>query len=184
MRKYINDVPNFLYDTYNIKTKELSYSHTLRKKHKNYFIEVDLTKPKEDIIKYIETIKDEFDDDPSKFDNIHDKLGLIPEIFQCSIKDCEIFTLGKRGTNKPINGIMADILFIYDCCKVGLSKKYIIGEINRYWNNIKKINTDEMSESTYRKYKKIAIDYIENQKYECYLTGYKNSPSKETKPDN
>lgn len=163
------------------------YETFIRKKinqfaNKSYFIEVDLTKPKKEIIKFIENIKDDFDANPFKFENTHDFLGLTPEIFKCDIKDCEVFKLGKRGTNKPINGIMADILFIYDCYKVGLDKRYTIKEINRYWNEIKNLNKDEMSERTYENYKKIAIDYIEKQKYLCYITGY-NIPPEDIKPD-
>lgn len=175
LKKYIKKIMKFsspFYHTYIKKNNVLETNI-----NKSYFIEVDLTKPKKNILEYISTIKDDFDKNPSKFNKIHDKLELTPTPYICNKDECEIFKLGTKGTNKPLYGIMADILFIYDCYKLDLGREYAIDEINRYWNEIKNINTDKFSKSTYKRYKNIAIDYIENKKYLSYLTGYKIPPA-------
>jgi len=142
--------------------------------NKNVFAELDLTKPKEEILEYVSKLKDNFDDDDSKFQNIYELLGEDQKVFNCNSKQCEIYK--DTRSPKPISGRLTDILFIYDCKKVNeilgtdiLTNEYIIDEINRYWIDIKNISNDKFH--SLDEYYAIAKDYIDNKQYKDYLSG-------------
>jgi len=142
--------------------------------NKNVFAELDLTKPKEEILEYVSKLKDDFDDDDSKFPNIYELLGEDQKVFNCDSKQCEIYKDAR--SLKPISGRLTDILFIYDCKKVNeilgadvLTNEYITDEINKYWQDIKNISTDGFR--SIDEYYSIAKGYIDNQRYKDYLSG-------------
>lgn len=140
-------------------------------KNKNVYAELDLTKPIEEIVAYITKLKNDFDENPSNFKNAYEILGEKHEPYQCNLKDCEIY----KGKNpKPISGRLADVLFIYDCKKIGLHEDYIIDEINNYWINVKQISTDKFH--SIKDYYDIAKEYINDKKYIDYLTGVDKTP--------
>jgi len=143
-------------------------------RNKRIYTELDLTKPKEEILEYVSKLKDDFDNDPSQFQNAYELLGGKQEIFSCDIKDCNIYK--DTRSLKPISGRLADVLFIYDCKKVNeilgadvLTNEYITDEINKYWQDIKNISTDGFR--SIDEYYSIAKDYIDNQRYKDYLSG-------------
>ena len=132
-------------------------------------IELDLTKPKEELLKYIEMIKNDYDEDPNNISTVYNILGATLKDYKCELDKCDIY---KFKNPKPINGRLADILFIYDCRRVGLKNEYIIDEIDRYWQDIKNLYKDNFTPSTLSKYYKIAIKYIDNQTYKSFISGY------------
>lgn len=132
-------------------------------------IELDLTKPKEEILKYISIIKDDYDKDPSNIPSIYNILGLDLKNYSCELSKCDIY---KSKNPKPINGRLTDILFIYDCKKIGLHDEYIKDEINRYWNDIKKLYRDKFPSSTLNNYHKFSKKYIEDKEYKFFISGY------------
>ncbi len=138
-------------------------------KTKAVYVELDFTKPIEELVEFILKIKNDFDENPKNIQNIYDLLDDEGEIFKCDLKDCNIY---KTNNVKPIGGRLADVLFIYDCKKAGLNNDYILKEINKYWTKTKKLFKDEMQLKTLREYHELAIDYIDNKKYKCYLSGY------------
>ena len=138
-------------------------------KTKSAYVELDFTKPIEELKEFITKIKDDFDNEHRSIRNIYDLLGDKNDIFQCDLKDCDIY---KTNNIKPIGGRLSDVLFIYDCKKAGLDNDYIIDEINRYWIDIKNLFREKFRASTLIEYHNLAIDYIDNEKYECYLSGY------------
>jgi len=127
------------------------------------FIELDLSKDKKELLEYIELIKDDYDEEPNNIFN-HDF-----KPYECELEVCEIY---KNKEPKPLNGRLADILFIYDCKKAGLHNEYIIDEINRYWNDVKNLFRDKIYEKTIKNYHKFAIEYIDDKKYKCHVSGY------------
>ena len=143
----------------------------------NVHVEIDFTKSKEELIEYITMIKDDFDKNPKKIQNIY---GLLNnnENYICNLKECDVY---KSNHTKPISGRLADVLFIYDCKRAGLNNDYIIDEINKYWVETRNLFKDEFQLQTLREYHSLAIDYIDNEKYKCYLSGYdttkENNPS-------
>ena len=146
-----------------------------KSKNKNVFAELDLTKPKEEILEYISKLKDDFDNNHLKFKNIYEILGESQDPYYCDLKNCDVL---KSKNPKPMTGRFADILFIYDCKKVNkileadiLTNEYIIDEINRYWIDIKNISTDKFH--SLDEYYAIAKNYIDNEEYRSYLSGVK-----------
>jgi len=137
-------------------------------KNKSCYVELDFTKPKEELIEIISNIKDRFDNDPSTIKNLYELLGDTGEIYKCNLGECDIY---KKDKKKPIGGKFADIFFIYDCKKIGLDNKYIIDELYDYW--LKKKNIEEgMTLKTLQKYHKMAKEYIDEKKFKCYFSGY------------
>ncbi len=67
---------------------------------------------------------------------------------------------------------LADMFYIYDCLKEGYSQNKIQNEIYNYYAD-KGIETITMDAKTLKKYKEIAIDYIDNLKYKELITGVK-----------
>lgn len=134
----------------------------------NVQVELDFTKPKEELLEYISMIKDNFDNSPKSIQNIY---GLLSnkENYLCDLNQCDIY---KSNNIKPIGGRLADILFIYDCRKAGLDNDYILDEINKHWTETQNLFKDKMQLKTLREYHSLAIDYIDNEKYKCYLSGY------------
>ncbi|MGB5792326.1 hypothetical protein [Poseidonibacter sp.] len=135
---------------------------------KKVLVEIDFTKPLGDIEETIRAIKEKFDSDPSYIKSPFEVLDENIEPFMCSIEECEIF---KHKSPKPLEGKMADLLFIYDCKVVGLSEKYITDEITKYWKNTKKISTEEFY--SFDSYFKQAKELIDKEQYKCFLHGVK-----------
>ena len=148
-------------------TDDMTYSSN----HKKILAELDLSKPIEEIVKYVTQLKTDFDNKPSKFPNAYELLGESITPYKCDLKDCEIY---KEKNPKPIYGRLADVLFIYDCKKMKLTNEYITDEINRYWQEVKKISTDGFY--SLEEYYKIAKEHIDNKKYIDYLVGVEKPP--------
>lgn len=135
---------------------------------KKAFVQIDFTKPLEDIQETIKEIKEKFDKDPNYIKSPFEVIDSELEPYMCSIEECDIF---KHKSPKPLEGKMADLLFIYDCKAVGLSEKYITDEISKYWKETKKIfNEDFYSFDSYYKQAKKLID---EKEYKCFLHGVK-----------
>lgn len=140
----------------------------VKNKNRTTFLELDFTKPLDELIETVTKVKQNFDHNPHSIRNLHDILNDSTPIFHCD-KDLELYISDRR---KPFGGQLADVLFIYDCRKAGLNNEYIIDEINRYWISLQKLFKDKFQEKTLQRYYNLAIDYIDNKKYECYLSGY------------
>lgn len=122
----------------------------------NISISLDLSKPTNEIMAYIQHLKKAYDNN----------------IFNCPYDDfIENITKHTHG-KMPKGSVMADILFIYDALKLGYSKRKIQNEIYNYYAD-KGIETRTMDYKTLKKYYEFAIDYIDNKKYLELATGKK-----------
>jgi len=165
---YSVGIPVQKYNTISYPNDVFSIDYGVRK-NKVVNVELDFTKPKEELIKFITKIKDDFDEGLKK------GINTIPNIFDLLGDDEEIFIdseIHKKNTRKPIGGRLADVLFIYDCRKSGLDNDYILDEINKYWTETRNLFKEKIQLDTLREYHNLAIDYIDNEKYKCYLSGY------------
>lgn len=138
--------------------------------HKSALVQIDFTKSKEEIIAVVAKIKDEFDEDSSSVQGLYEHFGIDPELqsYSCSISECDIY---KHKNPKPLSGRLADALFIYDCKQMGLTQKYAMSEINRYWINVKKLFTEQIQDKTYREYLSFVKKYIEDQHHLNFTSG-------------
>ncbi len=138
-------------------------------KNRSTFVELDFTKPLDELIEFIKTIKTDFDEDPKVLQTLYDLTDGGQDIYTCDLAECDIYT---TNNTKPIGGRLADALFIYDCKKAGLDNEYILGEIDRYWIEVKNLYPDSMQQSTLRNYHRFATEYIDEKKYKCHISGY------------
>jgi len=141
-------------------------------KHRITYTELDYTKPLNELIAFVTKIKNDFDSDRGSIktlDDLCEESGAYGEIYTCESETCDIF---KSNHVKPLSGRLADVLFIYDCRKAGLDNSYILDEINTYWTEIKNIYKDKIQIGTLRDYHNLGMEYIDNEKYKCYLSGY------------
>lgn len=161
----------YVYDQHknNIATNGI-YSRSL-------FVELDLSKPTLEIVEYVKKLKKDFVADQDKFRNVYDLLGGdIEKKFEIDLQKSNLYTVKHF---KPLDGKLADILFIYDCNRVGLTHRYMRDEIDRYWNNVKNLKSDHLTEKTLLKYLDFSKDQIDNKKYEAYLSGGERNSNKQ-----
>ncbi|KIM07181.1 MAG: hypothetical protein KU29_07460 [Sulfurovum sp. FS06-10] len=67
---------------------------------------------------------------------------------------------------------LADMFFIYDALNDGMTQRQVQNEIFNYYAG-KGIETKTMDAKTLKKYKEIALDYIDNKRYKELITGVK-----------
>ena len=135
---------------------------------KSALVKIDFSKPIEEIEAIVKNIKKEFDKNPSIIENMHDNLNVQKSVIPFT--DTAIYKKDKR---KPLEGRLADVLFIYDCKKLGVTNDDIQVEIDRYWGEVKPIKgkfTDKsISKNTVPSYFKFAQSYIEQKLFLNYL---------------
>jgi hypothetical protein len=170
INQYIND-GNKLDGIMNLKS--ISMPNPSNTYHRRGLLEIDFKKPKEEILAFVTKVKDEYDNNNNLLLSLDEFLGIFPikETINCSLKDCEFY---KHPTTKNLAYKLTDALFIFDCNRYGLSKAYTLREINRYWNDVKKLHNDAMDIKTLNVYLKFMQDLIENEKFEEFFTGIKN----------
>jgi hypothetical protein len=144
---------------------------TLFQSHKTALVEIDFTKPLEEILAEVANIKNDFDNNPDTIQSTEEFLGIVEkqEVYLSTLKD-EIY---KKPSHKPLYGRLVDALFIYDCNSTGLTKSYALKEINWYWNE-KNLFTETMSKNTLNNYLEFAQRQIDDGLYKNFISGQKN----------
>ncbi|MBU1666942.1 hypothetical protein KKC13_00865 [bacterium] len=150
-------------------TKDDKCEYGISGLERNTFAEIDLTKPLEEIVEFVTMLKNDYDQDPTCISNFHRLIGMELEDHQCSLEACDIY---KHKNPKTLSGRLMDVLFIYDCKVAELDDSYIMSEIDRYWNDVKNVHKEKITKNTFQKYRKLAIDYIDNLEYKNFIKGY------------
>ncbi|MFV0480525.1 MAG: hypothetical protein ACK5LP_00945 [Campylobacteraceae bacterium] len=124
----------------------------------NLKIEIDLNTPLNEVIAYVKHLKKDLTKD-----NI---LKAPIELLGVAV------SMDQKNNNKLPNKSerYADMFFIYDCKKRGISNSKISNEIYNYYAD-KGITTKTMDAKTIKKYYEIAIEYIDNRRYTELITG-------------
>ncbi len=133
-------------------------------------IEVDLSKPLKEIIAYISHVKNDLE----KNNILKAPIELIGEELQ-KADNLVCDTKGKCFDTRAIlskQQKIADMFYIYDCIKQGVAQRKIQNVIYNYYAD-NGIETKAMDLKTLKKYKEIAIDYIDNMRYKELVTGVK-----------
>ena len=134
-------------------------------------LDIDLNKPLNEIISLIEHIKKDFDSNKHIFKTPIELLG--EKINRADSLICD--KAGKCFDSRQIlskQQRLSDMFFIYDALKEGMTQRQIQNEIFNYYAD-KGIETKTMDAKTLKKYKEIAIDYIDNERYKELITGVK-----------
>ncbi len=132
-------------------------------------IEVNLALSKNELLLYIAKIKDDFDKDNS--------IIAIPiEIIDEELQKADNLVCNDKGKCFDPRKIlstqqkMADMFYIYDCLKAGYTQRKIQNDVYNYYAD-KGMENITLDPETLRKYRNIAIEYIDNGRYKEMLTG-------------
>lgn len=141
-------------------------------------VEIDLNEPKEANKDLIYKLHEEYHRDPEKLQSLDQlcDLPLPPKVsIQPAIKDHAMYI---DPSEKHLFGRLADVLFIYDCYKVGLShetktRTYVMDQIDLYWNNSKDLpKKSEMHKDTYKAYLQLGLELIDQRRYQEFIAGH------------
>ena len=135
-------------------------------------IVINMSLPKHELLKYIELIKDDFDNKENSIKSTIEFLG--EELEQADKIVCK--TKGNCFDSRKYlskQQKIADMFCIYDMEKADVKKTEILREIDMYHDPESKKRTG-FSETTYYTYLTIARDYIDNQRYKELITGVKH----------
>lgn len=122
-------------------------------------IEFNLDLPIEENIEVLKKIKSEYDSNRSSA--IFKPL----DVYNQNFSEIEIF--------KNRASTWADIFYIYDCLKVGMTQRKIQNEVYNYYSD-QNIETRTLDPKTIKKYRDIANDYIDNMRYKELIRGVKS----------
>jgi len=137
-------------------------------------VKINLSLPKDELLSFIGKIKDNYDQDRGI---VKTPLELLSADLQSADDISRMCTETKNGKEVCFDsrqGLtrsqkLADMFFVYDMVKQGEKSKIIINELSDYYDQTGKNN--KMSPNTFKKYRDIAQDFIDNQRYKELLTG-------------
>jgi len=138
-------------------------------------IDLNLSLPLNELIEQIKILKHK-----EMYGEIKSPLEVLGEELQQADDISKLCTINKNGKEVCFdgrNGItrtqkLADMFFIYDMLRQGKKELRIRTAISEYYEETFNKKT-EMSDTTFRKYRDIAIDYIDNMRYKELVTGVK-----------
>ena len=152
----------------NFKRPKLKIIGEFFKKYPTF--EIDLSRPLNEIIAYVSHVKNDLE----KNNILKAPIELVGEELQKAdnlVCDTKGKCFDARETLSKQQKI-ADMFFIYDSIKQGVSQPKISAKIYNYYAD-KGIETKTMTDKTLKKYKDIAIDYIDSMRYKELITGVK-----------
>ena len=141
-------------------------------------IRINLAMPKNELIDFIEKVKDSYDKNNQSILSISELLEEEEvQPFKDMIFKKENEHIKDRKTKKAIRATsytsnafkMADILFIYDCLVLGYSYQKIIYLLVDYYDTCNK--KDTIDPERYRRYVAIGKDFIDNMRYKELFSG-------------
>lgn len=140
-------------------------------------VTLDLSRPTEEIKAYISHMQKTLNS--SKRRSIKLPSELRGETVEQADNISRMRTISEKGTIKTFNGMkakssfkFADMFFIYDALTNKKTELMIRTEISEYYQR-KKYKTTEMSDTTFRLYRDIITDYIDNGRYKELIIGAK-----------
>jgi len=137
---------------------------------------IDLNRPLDELLAYVEHVKTDIERKKEQLRSPIEMLGGELDKADDLSQLCTETKNGKRICFDSRSGPtrtqkLADMFFIYDALQSGMKSLKIRTEISEYYQQMGK--TTEMSENTFLKYRHIAKDYIEKERYWELITGTK-----------
>ncbi len=136
--------------------------------NKNIDVELNLALPEKELLAYVSYIKEKFDKNRDLVKSPIELLGA--DLESVGIEEVDTKEVYKRDRRKTMSEKYADLFFIYDCYASGMTADSTIIAINEYWGGERDFATI-FQIKTYRRYLKLARDFIENRKYQSLLIG-------------
>lgn len=148
---------------------------------RNITAEIDLSRPLDEILAYVSHIKKDLEKNKDILKapiELFELLGIelqkaddISKMCVVNKNEKELCFDGRQGKTRTQK--LADMFYIYDMVKEGSKELRIRSDISKYYED-KFSKTTDISDTTFRKYRDIAKDYIDNQRYKELLTGVKS----------
>jgi hypothetical protein len=137
--------------------------------NKNIQIELNLALPKNELLAYVSLIKEKYDEEKSLVKSTVELLET--NTLSISLEAIDAEQVYKKDKRKTLPEKCADLFFIYDCQANNLSMDYTIDRLNRYWNEERKAFPEKFQIKTYKRYLKLAKEFIEKRQYQSLLIG-------------
>ncbi len=137
--------------------------------NKNIQIELNLALPENELLAYISHIKKKYDEDKGFLKSSIELLG--SDLEAAGLEEVDGKDVYKKDRRKTLPEKCADLFFIYDCYSNNLSMDYAIDHLNHYWNEERNAFPEQFQIKTYKRYLKLAKDFIQNRKYQSLLIG-------------
>lgn len=123
---------------------------------------LNLALPTKELVDFVKKVKLDYEHDHSFF-------GTLKELEGNTLERAD-----SRNSRLSNQEKLADMLYIYDCLKLGYSQRKIQYKLYNYYADKGK-ETKTFSSETINNYNKIATDYIDNQQYKTLVTGLRNN---------
>jgi len=139
-------------------------------------IDINLNFPKDELIAYITKMKEVYDEESKKIKGNIIKAPM--ELLGKELEKADNLICDTKGKCFDVRETLskqqklADMFYIYDCLQQNMTQRKIQHEVYNYYAD-KNIETKTLDPKTLKKYKDIAIDYIENKRYKELITGVK-----------
>jgi len=136
-------------------------------------IKVNLSLPLKEIEAYIKKIK-------STYDKNHNVLKAPIELLGEDLQQADSLVCDSKNKCFDSRIVLskqqkiADMFYIYDGLKNGMTQRKIQNEVYNYYADLG-IETQTLDSKTLKRYKMIAIDYIDNMRYKELVTGVMNN---------
>ncbi len=135
----------------------------------NAKVKLDLNRPLDELLAYITHIKNDLEQNK-------DVLKAPLELFHRQLQKADNLVCNDKGKCFDPRKVlstqqkMADMFFIYDSLELGYTQTKIRNEVYNYYAD-KSIDSITLDPATLRKYRDIAVDYIDNKRYKEMITG-------------
>jgi hypothetical protein len=137
--------------------------------NKSIQVELNLALPKNELLAYVSLIKEKYDEEKSLVKSTVELLET--NTLSISLEAIDAEQVYKKDKRKTLPEKCADLFFIYDCQANNLSMDYTIDRLNRYWNEERKAFPEKFQIKTYKRYLKLAKEFIEKRQYQSLLIG-------------
>jgi hypothetical protein len=137
--------------------------------NKSIQVELNLALPKNELLAYVSLIKEKYDEEKSLVKSTVELLDTNTLSIRLEAIDAE--QVYKKDKRKTLPEKCADLFFIYDCQANNLSMDYTIDRLNRYWNEERNAFPEKFQIKTYKRYLKLAKEFIEKRQYQSLLIG-------------
>ena len=137
--------------------------------NKSIQIELNFALPENELLAYVSLIKAKYDEQKSLVKSTVELLDAKGSSISLEAIDAE--QVYKKDKRKTLPEKCADLFFIYDCYANNLSMDYTIDHLNHYWNDERNAFPERFQIKTYKRYLKLAKEFIEKRQYQSLLIG-------------
>ncbi len=137
--------------------------------NKSIQVDMNLALPENELLAYLSLIKAKYAEQKSLVKSTVELLDAQNSSISLEAIDAE--QVYKKDRRKSLPEKCTDLFFIYDCYANNLSMDYTIDHLNRYWNEERNAFPEQFQIKTYKRYLKLAKEFVEKRQYQSLLIG-------------